>query len=122
MATTKVNIEKTFPYAADGIGIKIEMLQAGSQAEISHDVLEGLLNEGYVSHIEGEIDDAPPIVPDILTKEEDVAEYSKEYFLLKGKDAMVDFLTENGEEDLTGNETEEELAILCEMVFAEDDD
>lgn len=107
----KVKALKSFSCALDGIGVVTKLLKVGEEGSIpKNSVFEGgLLAEGYVKvldEVEKEVqNDSPPAIVK-----------NAAYFKALGRKAMVELL-EAADEELTGKESNDKLAELCEIAF-----
>ena len=113
----EVFVNKTFPIAMDGVGVKTKICHKGVVTGIPKHLVQQLEDAGYISS-----GDDVPVVDDVEDEGTNGnEEFTVAYFIEQGKEAML-IILEDEEEELTGDETDEELANLCVAVFAEDED
>ena len=121
MKTVIAYILVTFPCALDGIGVEKKLFKAGTVNDVPSHLVDKLVEAKYITL------DIPEgkeqIVPEDIEEEEEVEleEYSKEWFLAQGTEKMQAFLKDYDEyhED---DATDDELAVLCAAVMADEED
>ena len=113
---TEVFINETFPIALDGIGNETKMCLRGEVTEIPSRLVEQLRKVGKVS-----IGDDVPVVDDEVPASEETddsdVEYTVDYFVKQGREAMLQILED---EELEGDESDTQLAQLCVEAFLEE--